>query len=197
MHKTISSWQRRVVASIAGGIFAITPLAGPATAAPVDEAESNLQVTTTQQQELDRQVAEQLKLTPGGKRISVNQIAWQRDGAEPVIMTFPVPGERIARAAGELITPLGTPNCNYEGVCLWDYTNFEGKRLGPFYACRTENLANFGFANRTESWHNNQTPNTKSWLIQNGQILMDMIPNSKVSHVGVYNVNRATHLTVC
>jgi hypothetical protein len=197
MRGTMPRWLRRLMTATAVGLIAITPLTGPAAAAPVDEAGPGLQVTKAQELELDRQIAEQLKIAPGGKRISVNQIAWARDGAEPVIMTFPVPGERIARAAGEPITPLGTPNCNYEGVCLWDFTNFEGSRVGPFYACRTENLANHGFANRTESWQNNQTPNTKSWLVQNGQILMDMIPNSKVSHVGVYNVNRATHLTVC
>lgn len=179
------------------GLVAVTPFTGPAAAAPDDEGVAVLEVTKAQEQVLDQQIADQLKLAPGGERISVNQIAWKRDGLDPVIMTFPLPGERIARAAGEPATALGVPNCNYEGVCLWDFTNFEGTRLGPFYACRTETLANYGFANRTESWHNNQTPNTKSWLVQNGQILMDMIPNSKVSHVGVYNVNRATHLTVC
>ncbi len=184
-----------VVAAVLG-LVAATPFT-MAAAAPQDDGVAPLTVTAAQERVLDQQIAAEMARAPGGERISVNQIAWDRKGAPPVILTLPLPGERIARAAGEPVTALGTPNCNYEGVCLWDYTNFEGARLGPFYACRTETLSAHGFANRTESWHNNQTPNTKSWLVQNGQILMDMIPNSKVSHVGVYNVNRATHLTVC
>ncbi|MET8978032.1 hypothetical protein ABZX85_20705 [Streptomyces sp. NPDC004539] len=47
---------------------------------------------------LERQIDRQMTITPGGKQIGVNQIAWRGGNA---VMTFPLPGEKRARAVDE------------------------------------------------------------------------------------------------
>ncbi|WP_282697740.1 peptidase inhibitor family I36 protein [Streptomyces sp. CC208A] len=146
---------------------------------------------------LQRQIDEQMARTPGGKQIGVNQIAWRGGKA---VMTLPLPGEAQARAVNEPLGTLGTPNCSYLWTCLYEHSNYDGRRL-TWSDCNFENLANWGFNDKTSSWHNNQSRGTKSyvynWTGSSWALLWSSTAPSASSYVGSANNDRADGIRVC
>ncbi|MCP3821226.1 peptidase inhibitor family I36 protein [Streptomyces sp. A3M-1-3] len=146
---------------------------------------------------LQKQIDKQLATTPGGKQIGVNQIAWRGGKA---VMTFPLPGEKKARAVGEAAVPLGSPNCRYAWTCLYEHSNWDGRRL-TWSDCNFENLADWGFNDQTTSWHNNQTRGTRTtvynWTGSSWAQLWQSTAPSSSANVGSANNDKADGLWVC
>jgi hypothetical protein len=147
---------------------------------------------------VQKQVDNVLAKSPGGKQISANQVAWN-DGK--VVLTIPLAGERSARAAGEPVTTLGTANCPYTWTCLYEHANFDGRRL-QFSACGyIQDLGAYGFSDMATSWHNNQTPGTRTWVYNwTGswtQIWVEGGAPSKSTNVGAGNNDRADGIRAC
>lgn len=187
---------------LAAGAIATLGLAGPTSAS------TELQSTIAAQAEkaglsksevskLQGQIDKQMAMTPGGKQIGVNQVSW-RDGK--VVMTFPLPGEKKARAVNEPLGALGTPNCSYLWTCLYEHANFDGRRL-TWSDCNFENLADWGFNDKTTSWHNNQSRGTQThvynWTGSSWALLWTSTAPSSSSNVGAANNDKADGLWVC
>lgn len=118
-------------------------------------------------------VAAQIRMAPGGKRISPYEIAW--DGGR-VIMSFPLTGQRQAppssptalrmlrgNAPGD--SPLGaaspasihgcpTQIIGNDYYCFYQDSNWGGRRLQFKDSRQTINFSDFGFAYETSSWVN-------------------------------------------
>lgn len=154
-------------------------------------------LTRSEVAELQRRIDEQMERTPGGEQTGVNQIAWRGGKA---VMTFPLPGEKKARAVDETLGPLGTPNCSYLWTCLYEHSNFDGRRL-TWSDCNFENLANWGFNDQTTSWHNNQSRGTRThvynWTGSSWALLWTSTAPSSSSYVGSANNDKADGLRVC
>ncbi|MCX4545561.1 peptidase inhibitor family I36 protein [Streptomyces sp. NBC_01565] len=146
---------------------------------------------------LRQQIDEQLARTPGGKQIGLNQVSWRGGKA---IMTFPLPGEGKARAVNESAVALGSPNCGYGWTCLYEHSNFDGRRL-TWSDCNFEDLGNWGFNDRATSWHNNQTQGTKTWVYNwagdSWQLLWESTAPSSSSNVDGWANDRADGIRVC
>ncbi|MFD7893702.1 peptidase inhibitor family I36 protein [Streptomyces sp. NPDC059743] len=147
---------------------------------------------------LQRQIDAQLSIAPGGKQTGVNEISW-RGGR--TVMTFPLPGEKKARAVGEAFAPTGTPNCSRLWTCLYEHANFDGRRL-TWSDCDFVNLADWGFNDQTTSWHNNQSTGTRTYVYNwNGVnawvLLWTSTAPSSSSNVGSANNDKADGLQVC
>ncbi|MGW6705083.1 peptidase inhibitor family I36 protein [Streptomyces sp. NPDC054956] len=188
--------------ALAAGALAVFGLSG------TSSAQSTLDATIAAQAEqaglsssevagLQKQIDEQLALTPGGKQISLNQASW-RDGK--AVMTWPLPGETKARGVNEPAAALGSPNCSYQWTCLYEHDQWNGRRL-TWSDCNFENLANWGFNDQTSSWHNNQTNGTKTyvynWTGSSWELLWTSTAPSASSYVGNWANDRADGLWVC
>ncbi|WP_455359358.1 peptidase inhibitor family I36 protein [Streptomyces sp. SYSU K21746] len=195
------------VAATAGAL-AVMGLASPTSASAAPTAPTALEATIASEAKqaglsksevagLQKQIDQQLATTPGGKQIGVNQVAWRGGKA---VMTFPLPGEKQARAAGEAAGPLGTPNCRYLWTCLYEHSNYDGRRL-TWSDCNFENLANWGFNDQTTSWHNNQSRGTRTtvynWTGTAWAVLWASTAPSSSSNVGAANNDKADGLWVC
>ncbi|WP_371575374.1 hypothetical protein [Streptomyces sp. NBC_01314] len=192
----------KIGVTLAAGAMAVLGMAGPSSAS----TELQRTITTQAQQaglsksevaDLQRQIDKQMAVTPGGEQIGVNQVAW-RDGK--AVMTFPLPGEKKARAVNEPRGTLGTPNCSYLWTCLYEHSNFDGRRL-TWSDCNFENLSNWGFIDQTTSWHNNQSRGTQThvynWTGSSWALLWTSTAPSSSSNVGSANNDKADGLWVC
>jgi hypothetical protein len=128
-----------------------TPASTPASAAvdSVGDASSGLLAAPTPQ--LQNQIDAHMRMTPGAKQINQNQIALH-DGT--VILTLPMPGQRVARGSTEAIVPRGVPNCPNAHTCLYEDAKYEGWRLA-YYDCAFKVLSG-DYNDEVSSWHNNQ-----------------------------------------
>ncbi|MGW4201470.1 peptidase inhibitor family I36 protein [Streptomyces sp. NPDC004726] len=196
----------KFVIAVSAGAMAVLGLAGPTSASSAEP--TALQSTIASQAKLaglsksdvaglQKQIDEQLAATPGGKQIGVNQMSWRGGKA---IMTIPLPGEKRARAVGEPAAALGTPNCSYTWTCLYQHSNWDGRRL-TWSDCTFENLANWGFNDQTSSWHNNQTTGTRTWVYNwtgsSWALLWTSTAPSASSYVGAANNDKADGIRVC
>ncbi|MGW0775907.1 peptidase inhibitor family I36 protein [Streptomyces sp. NPDC002835] len=154
-------------------------------------------LSTSEVAGLQKQIDEQLEITPGGEQIGVNQVAW-RDGK--TIMTFPLPGEKKARAVGEPVTTLGTANCSYTWTCLYEHASYEGRRL-TWQDCAFNNLSTWGFNDKASSWHNNQTSGTVTrvynWTGSSWSQIWSSTAPSRDSYVGSSDNDKADGIRVC
>ena len=183
----LGSTTRRAFVAVVASSLAFGALAGQASAA--DAPQSNGDAARAQ---LDRQIDSVLANTTGGKRVGANQIVWEQRGAT---MTFPMPGETRARAAGEE----RDPNCPTGRVCLFKDSRFSGIRLS-FYKCKFEKLRWYDFTNVTSSWVNAQTGHAYSqldyWDGSKVRPLHGMVPVTGVSF-GTAKNDKADFLRVC
>lgn len=186
-----------IVGSLAG--YAAATSTSPATHGDDRAAATEVALTKAERVALDRRVQAAMATAPGGKRVGVNQVAWE--GGD-VVLTVPLPGEKQARATDESIGTQNEPNCAYTYVCLYDDAFFRGDRLA-FQACKLRQLSKYGFHNRTESWHNNQTRGTYSHLFYWSSSVgtrfgmgLTLAP-SAVGLVGKDDTNRADYIDVC
>ncbi|MGW0560788.1 peptidase inhibitor family I36 protein [Streptomyces sp. NPDC003016] len=192
----------KLAVTATAGAMAVLGLAGPTSASTTLESKIASEVkqaglSKSEAAGLQKQIDKQLATTPGGKQIGVNQIAWRGGKA---VMTFPLPGERQARAVNEPVGTLGTPNCSYAWTCLYEHQNFDGRRL-TWSDCNFENLANWSFNDKTTSWHNNQTRGTQThvynWSGSSWVLLWTSTAPSSSSYVGSANNDKADGLWVC
>jgi hypothetical protein len=157
---------------------------------------------------LQRRIDDQLKLAPGGRQISTNEIAW--NGGK-VIMSFPLDGQRVAPASSVTATKLmsaatatpkkvtpssihGCPTVTFgaDWFCLYADINWGGRRLQWSTSC-TDQLSNYGFDDQTSSWVNGgalyiyvNDPSRQLWTEN---------PHTTSSYVGDANNDRATWFT--
>jgi hypothetical protein len=192
----------KLAVTLSAGALTVLSVSGPASAA------TTLDGTITAQAEraglsrsevagLQKQIDEQMALTPGGKQIGVNQVAW-RDGK--AVMTFPLPGEKQARAVDEPVGTLGSANCSYTWTCLYEHANYDGRRL-TWSDCGFVNLSSWNFIDKTSSWHNNQTSGTVTkvynWTGSSWSQLWSSTAPSKDSYVGSADNDKADGIRVC
>ena len=191
----------RLGLGVAGGTLALTSLSGfTSTDQPAMQDDTRPTIgstlTTTERQQMDAEVARTLQNTTGGKRISLNQIAWPKDG---VVMTIPLPGEKRARPADQ---PIGTKGdgCTYKRTCLYDYGDFEGREL-EFYYCKFQKLRNYNFTNKTTSWANNQKGYPEStlyyWTGSKVKYLTSLMGTQYDAYLSGSDNNRADFVRVC
>ena len=113
---------------------------GNVTAAP-DRGLDLLSRQATSAQELQAQIDQQLKLAPGGKQISANEVSYDNGR---FVVTYALPGQ----------VQLLAPDCPSGWFCFYDLTNFRYPR-GRLSDFGEQDLATWGWRNRTESVHNN------------------------------------------
>lgn len=196
-HRTIRNHRKSFVGTIALAMLAVVGLvasAGTMSGTPTETRTAVTQLNAADRQAMQARVDDVLRKSVGGKRISINQIAFE--GGE-VILTLPLPGERQARAVDEPVVPLGTANCSYEYACLYDGTWFDGARLS-LRPCGRVYLPNYGFGNIASSIHNNQTGGTQTYIMNSSlQILNANLAPSRVNDVGIGAANKAVYWQVC
>ncbi|MEU4801946.1 peptidase inhibitor family I36 protein [Actinosynnema sp. NPDC023587] len=130
---------------------------------------------------LQARVDENLGLYGGGKQIGINQVEYL---GGTLLLTLKLPGERSARAVQEPVGTAGVANCQYQWVCLWTDTHFNGDRLAK-YACQTITVPQM-FQDNTGSVHNNQTTNTETVLYNSGwSVLNANLAPTRISDTGV------------
>lgn len=201
MISTIINRSVRLGLGIAAGALATTSLAGFASAdqpETQDGAKPTIASTlnASERQQMDDEVVENLRKSQGGKRVSLNQIAWPQKGA---VMTIPLPGEKRARPANQ---PIGTKGdgCSYKNTCLYDYGDFEGREL-EFYYCKFRKLRDYNFTNETSSWANNQEGYPEStlyyWTGSKVKYLTSLMGTQYDEYLAGSENNRADFLQVC
>ncbi|GAA3380818.1 hypothetical protein GCM10020367_69620 [Streptomyces sannanensis] len=192
----------KISVTLAASAMATLGLAGPTSASTELESTIAAQaqkagLNKSELAELQRQVDKQMATTPGGKQIGVNQIAWRGGKA---VMTFPLPGEKKARAVDEPFSAMGSPNCSYKWTCLYEHSNFDGRRLTWSDCGGILDLSDWGFSDQTTSWHNNQTSGTKTrvynWTGAWTLLWTSTAPSSS-SNVGSTNNDKADGIDVC
>ena len=189
----------RLGLGVAGGTLALTSLSGFASAdqpATQDDTRPTIGSTlnASERHQMDAEVARTLQNTTGGKRISLNQIAWPEKGA---IMTIPLPGEKRARAANQ---PIDTKAlCDYKYACLFSDTGYTGRKVS-FKKCSFQKLRWFTFTNKTSSWINNQTKGTKAtlyyWTGSKVKTMTSLVAEDALSYL-YPNDNRADFIRPC
>ncbi|WP_257002254.1 peptidase inhibitor family I36 protein [Streptomyces sp. WZ.A104] len=191
----------KLAVTLSASAMAVFGLAGPTSASTSLDSTIATQaeqagLNQSEVADLQKQIDEQMAITPGGKQIGVNQVSW-RDGK--AIMTFPLPGEKQARAVGESVGTLGTANCSYLWTCLYEHSNFDGRRL-TWSDCAFHDLSTWGFNDKTSSWHNNQSRGTVTrvynWTGSWTQLWASSAP-AQSSYVGSSNNDKADGIRVC
>lgn len=100
-----------------------------------------LERQATTARELQRQIDLQLELAPGGKQTAPNEVSY--DGGRFVV-TYALPGAHVQ--AG--------PDCPSGWFCFYD-GRLWGYPRGKLSDCGWQDLATYGWSDRTESLHNN------------------------------------------
>ncbi|WP_407560886.1 peptidase inhibitor family I36 protein [Streptomyces sp. 184] len=200
----------RASAVAAAGVTAVLGLSGPAAGSVSGTASGAAQLDATIAAEakraglstgevagLQKKVDAQLAKTPGGERTGVNEISW-RDGQ--TVLTLPLPGERQARSVDQAVGTLGTANCSKYYTCLYEHATFGGRRLS-WQDCAFHDLSDFGFNDKTSSWHNNQSTNTKThvynWTGGTWSRIWSSVAPSSDTYVGAGDNDKADGITVC
>ncbi|MEU8267212.1 peptidase inhibitor family I36 protein [Sphaerisporangium sp. NPDC049002] len=141
--------------------------------------------------ELRQQMALQLKIAPGGVQTSRNEISYA-DGT--FVVTYALP-ERVTVAA--------VADCPSGWFCFYDGKDF-GYPRGKLSSCGWQDLANWGWNDRTTSVHNNikwqlgfrehDDLGNPAYGHQYDYPLWSSSPFSAWSYVGDANNNRADHV---
>ncbi|MEV6247888.1 peptidase inhibitor family I36 protein [Streptomyces sp. NPDC051742] len=192
----------KLAVALSASALAVFGMAGPTSAAPTLDRTIAAQaeragLDRSEVAELQRQIDRQMAVTPGGEQIGVNQVAWRGGKA---VMTFPLPGEKQARAVDEPVGTLGTANCSYLWTCLYEHDNYDGRRL-TWSDCAFVNLSSWDFIDKTSSWHNNQSSGTVTrvynWTGSSWSQLWASTAPSRSSYVGNTNNDKADGIRVC
>ncbi|MCW2881526.1 MAG: hypothetical protein JWQ95_5626 [Sphaerisporangium sp.] len=140
--------------------------------------------------ELRQQVALQLRIAPGGVQTSRNEISY---GNGTFVVTYALPGQVTAAAVAD---------CPSGWYCFYDGKSF-GYPRGKLSSCGWQDLANWGWNDRTTSVHNNtrwqvayyehDDLGNPAYGHQYDYSLWSSGPYSTWSYVGDRNNNRADH----
>jgi hypothetical protein len=149
---------RRLSAITATGLLVLAAFASPVRAQSATDARLSaaaeiaavLQKPASTMQELERQMTLQLKLAPEGTRISINEISY---GGGRFVVTYALPGN----------TTLGVLDCPSGWFCFYDGPNYTYPR-GRLSDCGWQDLASWGWQDRTESVHN--ATNSRVYFIE-------------------------------
>ncbi|WP_169949186.1 peptidase inhibitor family I36 protein [Microbispora sp. H11081] len=184
----------RIVAVLLAGIAAaaVTLTGTSVHAASAADDPSLLHRQARSDTELRQQVELQLKVAPGGVQTSRNEVSYDKGR---FVVTYALPGQ-AALAAGVADCPSGS-FCFYDGK---DY----GYPRGKLRDCGWQDLATWGWNDRTTSVHNNT--NWQLAFIEHDDLgvpayghgydysLWSSSPHAGWSYVGNANNNRADHV---
>ena len=156
-HSPPTRWPRRARGAavlIAVAVLGVALVPGWRSSA-ADELVEDDDLPAAKGRELRRQVDAALAANAGAQRMNRNEIALS-DG---VVMTIPLPGERVARGPDEPLAAAGAAHCPEGQVCFYEHVAFEGRRL-RFTGCGAYNLYRLRIADdqrwndRISSWYN-------------------------------------------
>lgn len=193
----------KIPVMVIAGVMAVLGLAGPTSASTPLESKiaseaKQAGLSTSEVAGLQKQIDALLAKTTGGEQIGVNQVSW-RGGK--TVMTFPLPGQKQARAINESVGTLGSPNCSKYYTCLYEHRDFGGRRLS-WQDCAFHDLSDFNFNDKTSSYHNNQSNGTET-KVANWQNpgawfhLWTSVAPSSSSYVGDSKNDKADGIRVC
>ncbi|KES02964.1 hypothetical protein BU52_33145 [Streptomyces toyocaensis] len=132
--------------ALAVGLLALVSFAStPAVAGPENRnngAPALLERQARSANELQEQIDLHLKLYPGGKQTAANEITYDHG---KFVATYAKPGE---------VQALGVPDCPSGWFCFYEYTGF-GYPRGRLSDTDWQDLATYGWHDRTDSVHNN------------------------------------------
>ncbi len=184
---------RIVAVLLAGFAAAAVTLTGTSVhAASVADDPSLLHRQARSDAELRQQVELQLKVAPGGVQTSRNEISYD-DGR--FVVTYALPGQAAVAA--------GVADCPSSWYCFYDGKNF-GYPRGKLHDCGRQDLATWGWNDRTTSVHNNtdlqvafiehDDLGNPAYGHQFDYSLWSSSPHAGWSYVGDVNNNRADHV---
>ncbi|GAA4588000.1 hypothetical protein GCM10023194_38480 [Planotetraspora phitsanulokensis] len=99
--------------------------------------------------ELREQIALQMEIAPGGKQTSPNEVSYDNG---KFVVTYALPGQRA----------LGVADCPSGWFCFYENINF-GYPRGKLSDCGTQDLGQYGWANRISSADNSTTNSVEYW----------------------------------
>lgn len=175
---------RRAVITLVAAAGLAVGMTPAASADPDDSVPALLSRQATSAAELKAQIDLQLELYPGGKQTAPNEVSY--DGGRFVV-TYAKPG---------VIQPLAA-DCPSGWFCFYDYTNY-GYPRGRLSDVGWQDLATYGWHDRTESVHNNTSTavdfdNHTSGGHVNDVFLFCVTGRGAISDVSP-NRNRADHV---
>lgn len=197
-----------IIVTAAPLLFAAATVSGAAAGTSVTDRA----VAGSSSPELAARVAAQLRLAPGGVKISPNEISWDRGR---VVMSFPLDGQSVApastRAALELQQGTLSPSARVgpENVydihgcpeqiigpdyyCFYEHSNWGGRRIQFKDSSQTIYFADYGFQDMTSSWVNGGglTIGVDNFNGTSFYQMWQMNPHSLSSYVGSANNDRA------
>ncbi len=147
-----------------------------------------------------------LASNPGASRLSATSVAWD-DGA--AVMVFPAstgaaagtsPLDQDARATGsapDAVARATVNACPSGWSCLYEGSNFSGRRL-QFQDCGSrQSLAYFGFNDQASAWVNNRGRPTNVWENVGGfGIIWAEAASSSSPNVGAADNDRASSISL-
>lgn len=123
--------------------------------------------------ELREQIALQLKIAPGGKQTSPNEVSYDNG---KFVVTYALP-EQVA---------LGVADCPSGWFCFYQDINF-GYPRGKLSDCGTQDLAPYGWRDRISSADNSTTNSVEYWEYLNYETTLYLFTNynpGAISYVG-------------
>jgi hypothetical protein len=129
--------RRRILVTLT--ILAMFALAAPAAASPSTDNLLSRQARSAA--ELQAQIDLQLERFPGGTQTAPNEVTY---GNGRFVVTYAMPG---------MVRPMGVADCPVGWFCFYEYTNY-GYPRGSLRDKGWQDLANWGWHDRTESVHN-------------------------------------------
>ncbi|SQD99529.1 conserved exported hypothetical protein [Parafrankia sp. Ea1.12] len=146
-------------------------------------------------------VAAQLRLAPGGVKISPNEISWD-DGK--VVMVFPQDGETAAPASSSAVLDGGVSTQAIQGCptqylgadyyCFYEHGNYGGRRLQFKDHPQFVLFSTYAFNNQASSWVNGGAAYITVYDgdAGNSPVLWGMPAHTQSSLVAAANNDRAT-----
>ncbi|GGM25777.1 peptidase inhibitor family I36 protein [Dactylosporangium sucinum] len=166
-------------ALIAASAMAATPASASASNSPVAES-SLLTRQARSDAELREQIALQLKIAPGGKQTSRNEVSYDNG---KFVVTYALPGT---------LAITGAADCPSGWFCFYEDINF-GYPRGKLSDCGTQYLGAYGWNNRTSSVHNS-TDSTIFYTSLGGETLIRNYAGEAIAWVGANANDRAQYV---
>jgi hypothetical protein len=127
--------------------------------------------------ELSQQIALQLKIAPGGKQTSRNEVSYDNG---KFVVTYALPGART----------LAAPDCPRGWFCFYENLNF-GYPRGRLSSCYEQYLGDYGWNNRVSSVDNSTTTPISYHDISHFWLFTNYNPGA-ISYVGDAANDRAS-----